>query len=456
MEKILIVDDDKDMRLLLSDILKPAGYEIFMADCGKKALKEIISHLPEIALLDIKLPDMSGIEILKKIKRIDENIAVIMLTAYSKVHDAFDAIKLGAFDYITKPFNNEEIILDVKKALQNRYLKIEVEQLRKRLEKEKLFEQFWGTSPQSKAIISKIKMVAPTNMTVVIQGESGTGKELIARMIYKASVRKNYPFVAVDCGTLPENLFESELFGYEKGAFTGAIAKKEGKFETANRGTIFLDEITNLPFSTQAKFLRVVQERKIQRLGSVKEIDVDIRIIAATNKVLADEVKRGNFRDDLYYRINEFNIILPALRERKEDIPVLAKHFIEESNLEFHKKIEGITGEFMKILLNYSFPGNVRELRNIIRKAVLLSDTNNIKEMNLEEDINPCIEQYDFLSELAKGESLRGIIQGATQKIEKDIIEKVLNNTKNNKALAAKILKIDRMTLYSKIKSLKL
>ncbi|MBU2506949.1 MAG: sigma-54 dependent transcriptional regulator [Bacteroidetes bacterium] len=454
MGKILIVDDDKDMRQLLSDILKSEGYEVRTAESGKKALKEIEVIRPEIVLLDIRLPDMNGIEVLKEIKKFDESIIVIMLSAYGDIQNAVDAMKLGAFDYFTKPFLNEEIILDIKKALQTRHLKIEVTNLRKKLESKGNHEIFIGESVQVKQILIQIKTIAPHNMTVTIQGGSGTGKELVARLIHRNSVRNNGSFIAVDCGTLPENLVESELFGYEKGAFTGAVTKKEGKFELANKGTIFLDEITNLPFTTQAKLLRIIQERKIQRLGSTKETSIDIRIITATNKVLAEEVKKGNFREDLYHRINEFNITIPSLRERKEDIPILAKYFIEEANLEFKKNAEWISGEAMKSLLNYSLPGNVRELRNIIRKAVLLSDSNYIKEIDLNWEIIPNLEKFDFLSDMNKGISLRAITKKVTKEIEKNIISKVLIEAKNNKGMTAKILKIDRMTLYSKIKSL--
>lgn len=451
MGKILIVDDDKDMCRLLSDILKSEGYEVLTAECGKKALKELNVFRPEMVLLDIRLPDINGIEVLKEIKKNNESIIVIMLSAYENIHNAVSAMKLGAFDYFSKPFINVEIVLDIEKAFQTQRLKIEVEHLRKKLEKSELFV---GESPQIKQILSQIKTVAPTNITVIVQGESGTGKELVARLIHKYSFRNNDSIVAVDCGTLPENLVESELFGYEKGAFTGAAAKKEGKFETANKGTIFLDEITNLSFNTQAKLLRIIQERKIHRLGSTKEINVDIRIIAATNKVLVEEVKKGNFREDLYHRINEFNLTLPPLRERKEDIPILVKHFIEESNFEFKKNIVWISGEAMKSILNYSLPGNVRELRNIIRKAVLLSNSKYIHEIDLDEGVIYDLEKYDFLSDLKKGIPLREITNKVTKEIEKNIIEKTLTKTKNNKVMAAKILKIDRMTLYSKIKSL--
>lgn len=453
MGKILVVDDDKDMCVMLHDILKQEGYEILTAETGKKALKELKIFQPEIILLDIKLPDMNGIEVLKEIKKTDENINVIMLTASEEVNNAVNAMKLGAFDYFSKPFFNEEIIIVVKKAFQNKHLKTEVEDLRKKLGSHEGAELFVGKSAGIKQILNQIKTVAPTNITVNIQGESGTGKELAAKLIHKYSIRKNNSFVAVDCGTLPENLVESELFGYEKGAFTGAVTKKEGKFETANKGTIFLDEITNLPLTAQAKLLRILQERKVQRLGSVKETSVDIRIITATNKALVEEVKKGNFREDLYHRINEFSLLLPPLRERKEDIPVLVNYFIEESNLEFKKKIEIISGEAMKYLLEYPFPGNVRELRNIIKKAVLLSDSNYINEINLDGGGTQGLEKFDFLSDLSKGIPLHVITHKVTEEMEKNIIKKVLTKTNNNKALAAKILQIDRMTLYSKMKS---
>jgi two-component system response regulator AtoC len=455
MEKILIVDDDKDMRDILSDIIKLEGYEAITADDGRKALKKIKMHSPDLVLLDIRLPEMDGMKVLEEIKKIDKDLIAIMLTAYGGVKDAVHSMKLGAFDYITKPFDNEEIVLNIKRAFQTRYLGREVERLRKILEGKRIVERFLGESPQIKQVLNKIKIVAPTNMTVIIQGESGTGKELIARMIYQESLRKDKPFIAIDCGAIPETLVESELFGYEKGAFTGADAQKEGKFEQANGGTLFLDEITNLPQSLQAKLLRVIQERKVQHLGSsAKEIMIDVRIIAATNTILSDEVLKGRFRDDLYHRLNEFNINLPPLREREGDIPLLVKYFLEEANLEFNKKIEGISGEAMKSFLNYPWHGNVRELRNEIRKAALLTDSNHIREISLPADAASDPERFDPLEVLDKGMSLREITKKTIEMIEKEIIEKALIQAKNNKTKAAKILQIDRMTLYSKIKSL--
>jgi DNA-binding NtrC family response regulator len=459
MKKILIVDDDKDMRDILSSLISSEGYEAITAGDGRKALKEISAHSPDLVLLDIRLPEMDGMKVLEEIKKIDKNLPVIMLTAYEDVKGAVQAMKSGAFDYITKPFDNEGIVLNIRKALQTRYLSREVENLRKILEGKKIVERFLGESPPIKQILNQVKIIAPTSMTVIIQGESGTGKELIARMIHQESPRHDKPFIAIDCGTIPENLVESELFGYERGAFTGADKRKEGSFESANGGTLFLDEMINLPLPLQVKLLRVIQERKVQHLGGTKEIKIDVRIIAATNAILSDEVKDGRFRGDLYYRLNEFNINLPPLREREEDIPILAKYFLEEANLEFNKKIEDISGEAMKSLLNYHWPGNVRELRNVIRKAVLLTDSNYIGEINLSSDVTSNCEKiglsadFDRLN-LDKGISLREATRKITEEAEKKVIKEALGVAKNNKSKAAKILKIDRMTLYSKIKSL--
>lgn len=272
MERILVVDDDKDIRFNLSSILKDEGYDVLAVEDGKEAIKAVQNNSPNLALLDIRLPGMDGMKVLEEIKKIDKDLIVIMLTAYGEVKSAVQAMNLGAFDYITKPFDNEEIILNIKKALETRSLRMEVEDLRRRLEEKTATAQFIGESPRIRETLNQVKLIAPTNMTVIIQGESGTGKELIARMIHEESPRHNKPFVTVDCGTLPENLVESELFGYERGAFTGADKRKGGKFEAASKGILFLDEITNLPQSLQAKLLRVIQERKVQRLGAHKEI----------------------------------------------------------------------------------------------------------------------------------------------------------------------------------------
>jgi two-component system response regulator AtoC len=453
-DKILIVDDDKDMQVVLSEIMKTEGYEAIVVDNGRKAIKEIRVHPPDLVLLDIRLPGMNGIEVLEEIKKIDRDIAVVMVTGYGEIKSAVQTMRLGAFDYLTKPFAYEEIVLTIKKALHARFLAKEADNLWKRAETGEVITKFVGESPQIKRVLHDVEIVAPTNMTVIIQGESGTGKELVAWLIHQKGLRHNKPFIAVDCGAIPENLVESEFFGYEKGAFTGADSKKEGKFELANEGTLFLDEIINLPLSLQTKLLRAIQERKVHRLGSTKETKIDIRIITATNTILSDEVREGGFREDLYHRLNEFNINLPSLRERKEDIPILAEYFLKEANLEFNKKIEGISGEAMKSLLAYHWPGNIRELRNEIRKSVVLTGSNYIREFDLPANtIFDGSENY-FSGNINEGISFQETIKKNIRMLEKEIIEKALIQARHNKTKAAKILHIDRMTLYSKMKSL--
>ncbi|MDP2168698.1 MAG: sigma-54 dependent transcriptional regulator [Thermodesulfovibrionales bacterium] len=451
MRKILIVDDDRDTQWSLSTILQAEGYEAAAIDDGRKALKKLRTYSPDIVLLDFRLPGMDGMEVLSEIKEIDRDVGVIMLTAYGGAKEAVQAMKLGAFDYITKPFNNEELVLTIKKAL----LASEVGDLKRRVDEKTDLQPFKGESPAIKQVMKQVAIVAPTNMTVVIQGESGTGKGLVARLIHQKSPRRDKPFVTVDCGTLPENLVESELFGYEKGAFTGANGKKEGKFEAANSGTIFLDEISNLSLPLQAKLLRVLQERKLQRIGSTKEITIDVRVLAATNKILSDEVKKGSFREDLYHRLNEFDITLPPLRERKDDMPLLVKHFIKEANFELDRKAEGISGTALQCLLSYHWPGNARELKNTVRKAVLMANSNLINEVHL----NPYFsgtERFNPMEGLYEGLSLRDMARKAAEEVEKSALKMALENAGNNKTRAARLLRIDRMTLYSKMKAFKL
>lgn len=457
METILIVDDDKDFCWNLSNILKGEKYKTIIAGDGKKALLEVEKKSPDLVLLDLKLPDIDGMEILDKMKQVDRDSVVIMLTGLGDAKSAVNAMKLGAFDYIVKPFDSEELILIIKKALQTRQLVKEVESLKMRLgEKSLPIENVMGSSPSIKKVLEQIKIVAPTNMTIILQGESGTGKELIGSLIHEKSPRKDKPFVAVDCGTIPETLVESELFGYEKGAFTGADEKKEGKFEQANSGTLFLDEITNLPFALQAKFLRAIQERKVQHLGGKKDIKIDIRIIVATNMKLSEAVKAGKFRDDLFHRLNEFTIELPLLRERKEDIPVLAEYFLNEANLEFNKKVKKISPEAMKHLINYYWPGNIRELKNVVKRAVLLTETALIAPANLsvnvvepQEDAALLYSETDSIKTLFREVSLEDIVKN----FERDLIKRVLKQMGGNKIKAAEVLCVNRKTLYRKIKS---
>jgi len=453
MERILIVDDDKDFQFTVSNVLKDEGYDVIAMSNGIGAFKTIKKYSPNLVLLDIKLPDVDGMKILEGIKKIDKDLIVIMITGYGGINEAVKTMKLGAFDYITKPFDSRELIIRIKKALQTQYLSREVESLRKTLSEKAVVEGVMGESAQIKRVLNQVKIVAPTNLTVIIQGESGTGKELIARMIHQESERKDKPFIAVDCGAIPVALAESELFGYEKGAFTGSDEKKEGRIEQADQGTLFFDEITNLPDAIQMKLLRVIEERKLQHLGGKKDIDINVRIIAATNIDFYEAVKSGKFRNDLFQRLNEFYIFLPPLRERKEDIPILAKHFLDKANKELNRKIKGFAADAMKFLHNYHWPGNVRELKNVIKKAVILIDYD-ISEYITLGDLSPDIikpyNEIDITKTLDKGLSFEDI----TQNFERDLIQKALTKAGNNKTYAAKILKIQRKALYRKMRKL--
>jgi len=453
METILVVDDDEDFRFNLSAILRGAGYEVRTASTGRQAIKEVARSAPSIALLDFRLPDMDGMKVLEGMRKIDRDILAVMVTAHGDVKGAVRAMKMGAFDYVAKPFDEEELILIIKKALETRSLSREVERLRIQLGESRDVEETIGKSPRIRHILKQVEIIAPTNMTVVIQGASGTGKELIARRIHHLSRRRDRPFVAVDCGALPETLMESEFFGYEKGAFTGADGRKDGRFEQAHGGTLFLDEITNLSEAVQMKLLRVLQERRLRHLGGQREINVDVRIIAASNVLLSEHVRRGRFREDLYHRLNEFQIELPRLTERMEDIPVLTKYFLKGANTEFQKDVKGFSPEAMKYILNYAWPGNVRELLNVARRAVLLAESETIELDHL--TMNPLLstnEAREAVKPAEKGASF----EEATRAFQKDVINKALEEAGGKKAKAAELLKLNKKTLYRKIRSLKI
>lgn len=453
MDMILVVDDNQDTCLILSDILGSEGYRVVTANDVKTAMKGFEREIPDLVLLDMKLPDMDGLKALEEMRRPDKGLSVIMLTAYGDVKSAVRAMKLGAFDYITKPFDKEELSLVIRKALEIRHLTKEVVDLKRRLG-EAADVLVKGSSPQIKQVLKQSGIIAPTSMTVILQGESGTGKELIARLIHEKSPRKERPFIAIDCGTLLETLAESELFGYEKGAFTGANGRKEGQFVLAHGGTLFLDEITNLSESIQAKLLRVLQERKVHRLGGKKDREIDVRVIVATNVNIAEEARSGRFRNDLYHRLNEFTIEIPPLRERREDITVLARHFMDEANMELDKKARGFSGEAMEALLNYNWPGNIREIKNVVRRAVLQTDSNHVITHVLPRELIKESQGHDLQTLMDTKASLKELTIKATRDIERDLIKNALERSKNNKSRAARLLKIDRMTLYSKIKSL--
>ncbi len=461
MEKILVIDDNKNMQLILKNILTDEGYDIETVGNGKGGLKLVKELKPDLVLLDIRLPQMNGMEVLQKIMEFDEDSLVIMITAFGDIKTAVQAMKLGAYDYVTKPFVNDDLTITIKKALKTRSLSREVECLRKKLKEKTENVQITGESLQIKRILKQVKLIAPTDMSVIIQGKSGTGKEVIANMIHRKSNRSDKPFIPIDCGAIPDTLVESELFGYEKGAFTGANSIKKGKFEAANEGTLFLDEITNLPAAAQAKLLRVLQEKKIHRIGSASVINIDIRIIVATNLDLIEAVSDGRFRDDLFHRLNEFKLVLPLLSERKDDIPILADEFRQSANEDLGKNIRDFSPEAMKLLLSYSWPGNVRELKHVIKRAVLLEESEIISEevIKLEmatkqqsENGVDVDEYYQMI--IDEGYSLSEITSQVSNKMEKEIIKRILMDVRYNKSKAARILNIDRNTLYSKIKNL--
>lgn len=372
-ERILIIDDDEIIRKSCEKILAPEGFFIASAKDGKEGLKLLSKKNFDLVLTDLRMPDMDGIEVLKRVKEIGPDIEVIIITGYGTVKSAIEAIRYGAYDYIEKPFSPEELLNVVRKSLERRSLILENTRLRQEIQALYRVENIVGTSKAIQRVFNLIATVAPTESTVLITGESGTGKELVARAIHYNSPRREGPFIVVDCGTIPENLIETELFGYIKGAFTGAVETQKGLVEIARRGTLFFDEIGNLSLNLQAKLLRLLQEREFRPIGGRELIRADIRIIAATNKDLFSLVKDGSFREDLFYRLNVFPIYIPPLRERKEDIPVLANHFIRKYSKESGKNVSYISAEAMKILFLYDWPGNIRELENVIHRAVILS-----------------------------------------------------------------------------------
>ncbi|AVX29937.1 sigma-54 dependent transcriptional regulator [Carboxydocella sp. ULO1] len=444
---ILIVDDEDSVLDFLEEVLEEEGYKVFKAVNGQLALELINKHQISVVLMDIKMPGLSGFDILKKIQNENKNINVILMTAYSTTELAIQAMKLGAFDYIVKPFNIEELLLIIKKALEMQQLASEIKELRLQLEQVYQPETIIGNSSAMQEVYKIIGKVANTNATVLITGESGTGKELVAKAIHFNSNRHNGPFIKVNCAALPENLLESELFGHERGAFTGAVSKKYGLFELANNGSIFLDEIGEISLPIQAKLLRVLQEKEIQRVGGTESIKIDVRIIAATNKNLERMIKEGSFREDLYFRLNVIPIFLPPLRERKEDIPQLVQYFLNKYSIEFNKKIKGISNDALRILQNYDWPGNIRELENVCERAVIMTQSNIILPEHLPINLTDFEIENDF-----KHLPLKEIIAD----IEKKIILKVLEETNWNRTLAAKKLGLNRRSLYAKMKEHKL
>ncbi len=444
-EKILVIDDEPDIGWLFSKILSEEGYKVLTSLNGEEGISKIKKEKPDLVFLDLKLPGMDGMEILKEIRTFDKDLLVIVLTAYETVKTAVEAMKLGAYDYLSKPVKIDRIKTTIKNAIRTQTL-IKDAVLRKKTTEKIDFDLIIGDSLQIKDVLDLVKKVAPHDITVLLRGASGTGKELIARAIHTSSNRADKPFVAIDCAILPDTLVESEIFGHEKGAFTGAAERKLGKFEIAQGGTVFLDEIGNLTPQIQVKLLRVLQEREIERLGGKKPIRVDFRLIAATNMNLEKDISAGRFREDLYYRLNVFSIYLPPLRERDGDVMLLTEYFLKESNRIFKKEVKKISPDVTNLLAAYPWPGNVRELRNVIESAVLLASDTILPQhmpLKIQEVLKQSVELPTTLKKVGKQ---------AKCKAEKELITKILKEVNWNKSKASKMLKVDYKTLYNKIK----
>jgi len=446
MGKILIVDDDTAHLAMLETVIRGMGYTVTKVTDGEDAIR-VVTKVPfDLILMDVRMTHIGGIEALEQIKGFNPSIPIIIMTAYSSVDKAVKAMKLGAYDYLTKPLNFEELKITFERAMSHLKLVIENQELKDRILSEHGFSNMIGSSKAMKTVVDMAKIAAPTEATILLTGESGTGKELFAKAIHKNSLRKNNHLTIVNCAALTETLLESELFGHEKGAFTGADKKRNGLFMQADKGSIFLDEIGEIPLSMQAKLLRTIQEREIQRLGSDKSISVDVRIIAATNRNLEQELHNGKFREDLYYRLNVINIKIPLLRDREGDIPLLAQHFLKKFSKKNRKDFKGFTPVFMDALLKYSWPGNVRELENCIERAVILCMGQHISEKDL---LPAILENYRAGNHLPSSTNIGGKPLGD---VEKMAIAETLEQTKGNKSKAAKILNITRTTLNNKLK----
>lgn len=453
-KRILIVEDEESARGTMLDLLFEAGYEVHGAENGEEAVEMAKEYNFNLVITDLKMPKGDGLRVLEQIKKIDPQIIVIICTGYGTVDTAVRAMRLGAYDYITKPVKAEEMKLVIQRALDYQRLQAENLLLQKQLKVKYKFKNLIGDSDVMQQIFRFIEKIAMTSSTILICGASGTGKELVARAIHYNSDRRNGPMVPVNCGAIPEDLLESELFGYERGAFTGAIKTRIGRFELADGGTVFLDEIGDMSPALQVKILRVLQEHEFERVGGVKSIKVDIRVVAATHKDLEKAVKQGTFREDLYYRLNVIPVNLPSLRERKSDIPLLSRHFIEKFNRGKKPQIKGISPEALKIFMRYHWPGNVRELENIIERLVILKGEGIIEQEDLPEkllrseweDVMPSIDLPD-----------RGIsFNTAVNEFEKELILRALTKTNWVKNRAAKLLQLKRTTLVEKMKRVQL
>ena len=446
--KILVVDDEESMCNFMEIMLSKEGYAVDTASSGPEGLEKVHQVPYDLIIADLNMPQMTGIELLKEVRTVRENQELIVMTAFASVDTAIEAMKQGAADYITKPFKVDEIKLVIDKCLSRQHLLQENSELRKKLLREHSFDLFIGTSKVSEDLKDLCRQIAGSDSTVLIRGESGTGKDLIARAIHQHSVRKNGPFVAVNCGALPENLLESELFGHIKGSFTGAIRDKEGLFQAAEGGTLFLDEIGNTSISIQVKLLRVLEDKMVTPVGGTTPAEVDVRLIAATNADLEADVKQGGFRTDLFYRLNVIPINIPPLRERQEDVPILVEHFLDQLASKPGGERHKLTSEAMRVLCKYHWPGNVRELENTIERAVLLGSSDTIDVKDLPDNLSS--PKPTSLVQAADPEV------PTLESIEKAYIHYVLTQSDGKKSAAAKVLGIDSSTLYRKLERYRL
>jgi two-component system response regulator AtoC len=461
--RVMVIDDDPGVRDYMEALVSRQGYRVYAAADGEQALARLDDVRPDLVTLDVVLPGMDGLETLRRIKQRMPEVPVVMLSGHGQARNIVEAMRLGASDFLRKPFEVEELELAFQKALEKRALKQEVERLRGRARSETELLLLFGDNPKMKQVRDIIEQVADTDITVLVRGESGTGKELVARTIFQLSSRRDRPFVKVNCAALPSELLESELFGFEKGAFTGAQKRKLGKFEYANLGTIFLDEISEMHPNLQAKLLQVLQDGEFSRLGGEADVHVDTRIIAATNRNLEEAVADGSFREDLYYRLNVVTVHMPPLRERKDSIPLLVDRFLQKNNEQYGKSMKQLSNETLEVFLSYSWPGNVRELENMVRRMVVLGNEQAVlDEISLRgpepeapgEVVPELLGLESIGADLAKGESidLKAISRRAAQVAEKRVIERVLQQTRWNRKEAAERLQISYKALLYKMK----
>jgi len=459
MLNILVIDDDRDICLVLSKFLGKNNYDVSIAYNGEDGLNLLRQHDYDLILSDYKLPDLTGVELLQKIKILNSAVPVIIITAYSDVKTAVDTFRYGASDYVTKPLYPDELLITIRETIEKSHVKaaphngsVVREPLAKRpnhTNASSTSEFITGKSAQSQSVQRYIELIAPSDISVIINGETGTGKEFVAQSIHKYSTRANHPFVAIDCGALPKELTGSELFGHVKGSFTGAIADKAGSFEVANGGSIFLDEIGNLSYENQVKLLRVIQERRVKRIGATKDIEIDVRLIVATNENLSKAVKEGRLREDLYHRLNEFKIQLAPLRERKDDILFFADFFLKKANIALIKNVQTFSDEVKDFLTSYYWHGNLRELNNVIRRSELLTNGDEIQKDSLPQEI---IQTQGLSSEGEIMQENIGMLKSIAWTAERQTIIDVLEKVNYNKSKAADLLSIDRKTLYNKLK----